>query len=121
MMGYEFEQYANKEDEMPEQPSLAQLINAANNEYDERTQERHDEGADKYGPLKFLTVNTLEEAMQEVLDLGNYARYTYIRLWLLNHMLDDAYGEDAPQNITFYTNRPDVVPPADIETPKGEQ
>jgi hypothetical protein len=42
-----------------------------------------DLGEQKYGPIKFLSVDTLEEAMQEVLDLANYARMTYIKLYIL--------------------------------------
>jgi hypothetical protein len=40
-------------------------------------------GEDKYGPLKFLEVDTVEEAMNEALDLANYARFIYIKLFLL--------------------------------------
>ena len=57
-------------------------------------QERHDLGQEKYGAGKFLGVNTLEEAMFEVIDLANYARYTFIRLMLMNHALDEKFGED---------------------------
>src|ERR1700746_259191 len=39
-------------------------------------------GEDKYGPLKFLEVDTIEEAMNEALDLANYARFIYITLYL---------------------------------------
>jgi hypothetical protein len=44
---------------------------------------RHMEGADKYGPLKFLTADTLQEAYEEILDLMNYARYTAVKVKLL--------------------------------------
>jgi hypothetical protein len=40
-------------------------------------------GAEKYGPVKFLSVDTFEEAMQELLDLNNYSRMLYIKLYLL--------------------------------------
>lgn len=58
-------------------------------------------GADRYGPYKFLGTDTLQEAMDEVVDLANYARMTYIKLWLLQqeiaklaqkHPVADAQG-----------------------------
>lgn len=52
-------------------------------EFDRMCQERHLMGAKKYGPVKFLRVDSLEEAAEEVVDLANYARYTFIKLRLL--------------------------------------
>lgn len=95
--------------------SIAEILQAASDEFDLRTAERHEAGAKKYGPGKFLEVNTLEEAMQEVLDLGNYARYTYIKLYLLNQYLDEEHGETeinvgagafTPSKPTLSTDRP---------------
>jgi hypothetical protein len=88
---------------------LVDLITEASAEYDRRVQERHDMGAEKYGQLAFLGKNTLEEAMQEVLDLGNYARYTFIRLYMMNAQLDEKYGEDAPPG-GFQPNKPGLSP-----------
>jgi hypothetical protein len=51
--------------------------------FDAECQARHEMGAEKYGPVKFMTVNSIEEAMAEIVDLANYARYTYIKLALL--------------------------------------
>jgi hypothetical protein len=59
------------------------LLQELSDEFDELCARRHDAGAEKYGPLKFAGVDTLEEALQEVLDMGNYIRYTYIKLRLL--------------------------------------
>jgi hypothetical protein len=63
--------------------ALQKLLRAADAEFDTRSAERLALGAEKYGAFKFLSVDTLEEAMQEILDLGNYARMTYIKLRLL--------------------------------------
>jgi hypothetical protein len=52
-------------------------------------------GADKYGPYKFLSADTLEEAMAEVVDLGNYAHMTYVKLWLLNRRVAQMTVESA--------------------------
>jgi len=59
------------------------LLQDLSDEYDERCAERHEAGAEKYGPLKFAGVDTIEQALEEVLDMGNYIRYTYIKLRLL--------------------------------------
>lgn len=50
-------------------------------------EERHQMGQEKYGVIKFMEVNTLEEAMEEVVDLGNYAMYTFLKLYVLNEQL----------------------------------
>lgn len=67
---------------MPE-IDLTELLQGLSEEFDSRCDQRHKMGAQKYGPGKFLEVDTFEEAMQEIIDLANYARYTYIRLRLL--------------------------------------
>jgi len=59
------------------------LLVQADAEFVELTAQRLQAGAEKYGPLKFFTVDTLEEAMAELLDLSNYARMTYIKLYIL--------------------------------------
>jgi hypothetical protein len=64
-----------------------ELLTTADRSFVTRSAERMQLGEEKYGPFKFLEADTLEEAMQEVLDLGNYARMTYIRLYLLQSHL----------------------------------
>jgi hypothetical protein len=81
------------------------MISQASAAYDEWCQRRHQEGAEKYGPVKFLEANTFEEAMAEVVDLGNYARYTFIRLYLLNQSMDSAVGTMAFGDNKFVFNR----------------
>lgn len=56
-------------------------------EFTELCQERHRRGAEKYGPTKFLDVDTLEEAVFELADLANYARYTFIKVRALQEEL----------------------------------
>lgn len=85
------------EAERVEQPgNLAELIVDISDEFDQRTVERHAMGAEKYGPGKFLLVDTLEEAIDEILDLANYARYTFIKLRMLQLSLQasDRVPED---------------------------
>lgn len=50
-------------------------------------QERHEMGEAKYGAIKFMEVNTLHEAMEEVVDLANYAMYTFMKLYVLDQQL----------------------------------
>jgi hypothetical protein len=62
---------------------LAELLQQADNDFAETCLTRHQKGEEKYGALTFLGNDTIEMAMEEVADLANYARYTWIRLWLL--------------------------------------
>lgn len=49
--------------------------------------QRHLKGEQKYGSLTFLNNSTLEMAMEEVVDLANYARYTFIKLVILQYQI----------------------------------
>lgn len=66
---------------------LAEQLAKYSQEFDELTQERHIKGAETYGPVNFMSVDTIRMAMEEVADLSNYARYTYIKLCLLRDAL----------------------------------
>jgi len=74
---------------------LAGVVFALSEEFDRMTEERHGMGAEKYGPGKFLTVDTIEEALHEIVDLANYARYTYIKLRLLQESIAAALPPDS--------------------------
>lgn len=64
-----------------------EYVNDISREFDARTLERHEIGAEKYGPLKFTTLDTVEMAIEEIIDLANYARYTYVKLRLIQQSL----------------------------------
>lgn len=97
---------------------LLELINKASAEFDRLLAERHEEGATKYGPFKFLEANTVEEAMFELVDLSNYARYTYIKLWLMNLALDKELGEDPIiVGSGFFSGKPSM----DTDGPQEQQ
>lgn len=66
---------------------IADLINTFGAEFDQMTQERHELGSQKYGPGKFLRVDTMKEALFELADLANYAKYTFIRIRILQEQL----------------------------------
>jgi hypothetical protein len=66
------------------------LAEEAAQEFDELCMHRHEVGEKKYGAGKFLTIDTLEEALYELSDLANYARYTFIRIRLMQAQLEEA-------------------------------
>lgn len=63
------------------------MLAAADQEFRDQCQARLEKGEVQYGSTKFLSVDTLDEAMAEVIDLSNYARFTYIKLYMLRQSL----------------------------------
>lgn len=61
----------------------ANLLQQLSDEFDTSCQARHEMGEVKYGAGTFLKTDTLQHALDEVTDLANYARYTYIKLRLM--------------------------------------
>lgn len=45
--------------------------------------ERHQTGAEEYGPFKFLENDTLGMLEEELADIANYARYTFIKVRMM--------------------------------------
>jgi len=72
---------------------LAEIVEALSAEFDHRVIDRHRMGAEKYGPFSFFNKDMFEEACQEVLDLANYARYSYIKLRLTQLQIAEEYPE----------------------------
>lgn len=94
----------------PEQQEAEEFVVDITDETQEATnvffsmmQQRHLMGQEKYGPVKFVEANTLIEAMEEVVDLANYAMYSFIKLWMLNNDLKKMMGDPA--------NKPDMIGP----------
>ena len=58
-------------------------MQALSEEFDSTCAERHEMGAEKYGALKFVEKDTFQEMIEEIVDLANYARYTYIKLRMM--------------------------------------
>lgn len=77
-----------------EATQVAQLINTFGSEFWEMVQARHELGEKKYGPGKFLRVDTMEEALQELADLANYACYTFVRIRMLQVALEQMGAPD---------------------------
>lgn len=84
------------------------LIQKLSDTFDEQCQDKHDMGALKYGPVKFHRANTIDEAMQELVDFNNYMRYTWIKMALLKaeaQEFEDVLNQiKAAQNTPVETN-----------------
>lgn len=79
------------------------MIAQADEMFDIVCQSRHDMGREKYGKLTFVEKPTVEMAMEEVVDLANYARYTFIKLFLLQHQITEIQ-EDAIKNASGFVS-----------------
>lgn len=88
--------------------SLAGLIDRLNMEFDMKCQQRHEMGAKKYGPVKFLEPgNDLTTMLlEELVDASNYARYFYVRLKVLTeiNLMNQSQLADTPLGPTGVVN-----------------
>lgn len=73
---------------------FAAMVQEATAAFFQMSRDRHEMGQEKYGPVKFMEANTLEEAMEEIADLANYAMYTYVKLYILNIQVAKITGQD---------------------------
>jgi hypothetical protein len=86
----------------PVKPDMAGLIVWANSQFEEMVQNRHEMGGLKYGPVAFMDIDSLEMALEEIADLANYARYTWIKLKLLQvsvSKLPEVLDSEEPVNL----------------------
>lgn len=67
--------------------TFAAFITSLSDEFDERVNARHALGAEMHQPGEFLTINTMEEALNQLADFANYTRYTFIQMRLLQESL----------------------------------
>jgi hypothetical protein len=88
-----------------EDEGFAATIVAISEQFDLDCSTRHEMGAKKYGAGKFLIVDTIQEALDEVVDLANYARYTYIKLALLQAAIAQQVPEGGPVSSGFLTSK----------------
>jgi hypothetical protein len=83
---------------MPNEQTMKSVLEQALSEADAAfvhgCAERMEKGEEKYGPFKFFEVDTVEEAMLEALDLANYARFIYIKLFLLQRATKRFVAQD---------------------------
>jgi hypothetical protein len=59
------------------------IIQEAERQFEEMCKNRYLAGRAKYGNMTFLEMPTLEMAMEEIVDLANYARFTFVKVALL--------------------------------------
>ncbi len=71
-------------------------LQTASEAFDELCKSQWEKGRREYGDFSFLKVNTLEFALEELADLANYARMTFIKVHLLKEALAAKVAE-APQ------------------------
>lgn len=81
-----------------------ELINQFSMAFDTETLERHELGQQKYGAFSFLEKDMLQEAIYEVLDMANYARYQYIKLRMLQ-----LYLANDPSLAKFVDDQGEIV------------
>lgn len=84
---------------------LAQLVNTLSAEFDQICIQRHNDGAVKYGAFSFMGKDMLEEAIAEVADLANYARYAYIKIRMMQLTLQQHMEEFEAWRQSVITNK----------------
>jgi hypothetical protein len=73
---------------------MSRYMQSLSEEFDTVCADRHEMGAEKYGALKFVEKDTFQEMIEEIVDLANYARYTYIKLRMMQDYM--AMGVETP-------------------------
>lgn len=58
-------------------------------------------GAEKYGPVKFMEIDSVEMAIEELADLANYVLYTYVKLRMLQDALKIEPAQIVPGRTGF--------------------
>lgn len=77
------------------EPAL-EMMQKYSDEFDARCQERHLMGEKKYGAGTWVNVDTLEMAIEEIIDLSNYARFSFIKLRMLQETLGTDKSTETP-------------------------
>ena len=57
--------------------------------FDKLCQERHDAGAAEYGQFTFLENDVVRMMMEELADTANYCRMQFIKLMMMQHILEE--------------------------------
>jgi hypothetical protein len=76
---------------------LPEALEAASLEFDKMCRERWEMGAREYGETSFLNpeVDTLQMAIEEIVDLSNYARMTFMKLRMIQSVItNEANNEE---------------------------
>lgn len=75
-------------------------IQEANVKFEKACASRHEMGEEKYGSDTYLDKDTLAMAQDELVDLANYARYSFIKLELMRQGIMDWSGNGVGTPIT---------------------
>jgi hypothetical protein len=62
-------------------------IQRYSDKFDEMCADRHAMGAEKYGPVNFMSVDTIRMMKEEITDMANYARYMFIKLSIIEEAM----------------------------------
>lgn len=91
----------------PEQRALIEEINDLSIEFGNLCQQRHMDGAAKYGAFAFMGKDMIREAGEELADLANYARYAYIKLRLMELTITENQAEFDAWRQSMVTEAPE--------------
>lgn len=82
---------------------LATLLQAKSDQFDKLCAERHEAGAAEYGALTFLGNDVVRMMAEELADTANYCRMQFIKLMVLQDMLEAEFEgkADGEGNITI--------------------
>lgn len=73
--------------------NVSSMLLASKERYDAQFEAEREKrlamGAEEYGPTKFLDINVIEMAKEEVIDLANYAQFIYYKLCMLEETTKD--------------------------------
>jgi hypothetical protein len=73
-----------------EEVALRHAVAEASKLFDEMCKDRHEYGQQKYSEFSYVEAPTLQMALEEIADLSNYARYTFIKVWLIRGAIERA-------------------------------
>lgn len=86
-----------------------QQMEKYNSDFFDLCQQRHEQGAEEYGPLNFLQVDLPVYILEEIADIANYARFMYIRLRLFMEQAHES-GVDLSAAFTGEIRGQDELP-----------
>lgn len=69
--------------------ALVEAIEKFSEDFSRLCQERYDAGAEEYGHLTFIGNDVIRMMMEELADTANYCHMQFIKLSLLQAMLED--------------------------------
>jgi hypothetical protein len=81
---------------------MTQLIEEASRSFDQLCQQRHEHGQKEYGVFTFLENDVIRMLAEELADTANYCRMQFIKLLLLQKMLEEELSEklDTPSRLS---------------------